>query len=174
MDRFLNELAVESRPKTGHELSQKALAQAREVGRRPQDDGEEAPAGMPTSNGRSIEPFSWEMYFDAFVRKLNRSAAFVQREPGSRESRATGKALVRISLNADGSLKSYRVLRAADREMELDYVKRVVEQASPFSAFPPDIRSATDSLTILLCIFPPREGEGGGFARSFGDQDCKG
>jgi hypothetical protein len=174
MDQFLNELALESRPKTGYELAQKALAQARQVERRAQDDGEAEPAGKPTSNGRTIEPFSWEMYFDAFVRKLNRSAAFVKREPGSRETRAIRKALVRISLNADGSLKSYRVLRAADRDAELDYIRRVVEQASPFSAFPPDIRDATDSLTILLCIFPPREGEGGGFARSFGEQDCKG
>ena len=52
-------------------------------------------------------------------------------------------------------------------------IKRVVEQASPFSAFPPDIRSAADSLTILLCIFPSHGGQGSGFMRSFGDQDCK-
>jgi hypothetical protein len=110
------------------------------------------------------------MYFDAFVRKLNRSAAFVKRDSSSRGIR---KALVRISLNSDGSLKSYRVLRAADQEAELDYIKRVVEQASPFSAFPPDIRSAADSLTILLCIFPSQGGQGSGFMRSFGDQDCK-
>jgi hypothetical protein len=122
------------------------------------------------SNGKSVEPFSWEMYFDAFVRKLNRSAAFVKRDL---PSRGTRKALVRISLNADGSLKTYQVLRAADQEAELDYIKRVIDQASPFSAFPPDIRSATDSLTILMCIFPPRDGEGGGFARSFGGQDCR-
>ena len=174
MDQFLNELAVETRPKTGSDLAQKALAQARQMGRRAQDDGEEAPAGTPTRNGQAIEPFSWELYFDAFVRKLNRSAAFVERAPASRQGRSTRKALVRISLNADGSLKSYRVLRAADRDAELDYIRRVVEQAAPFSAFPPDIRSATDSLSILLCVYPPREGEGGGFARSFGDEDCKG
>jgi protein TonB len=146
----------------------------RQMGRRAQDDGEEEPAGTPTRNGQAIEPFSWERYFDAFVRKLNRSAAFVARAPGSREGRATRKALVRISLNADGSLKSYRVLRAADRDAELDYIRRVVEQAAPFSAFPPDIRSATDSLTILLCVFPPGEGAGSGFARSFGGEDCRG
>ena len=80
---------------------------------------------------------------------------------------------MQISLNADGSLKSYRVLRAADQKAELDYVKRVIDQASPFSAFPPDIRSAADSLSVLMCIFPPHQGESGGFARSFGDQDCK-
>ena len=173
MDQFLNELAVEARPKTGYELAQRALAQARQMGRA-QDDGADEPAGTPKRNGQAIEPFSWERYFDAFVRKLNRSAAFVERAPASREGRATRKALVRISLNADGSLKSYRVLRAADRDAELDYIRRVVEQAAPFSAFPPDIRSATDTLSILLCVYPPHEGRGSGFARSFGDDDCKG
>ena len=171
MDQFLNDLAVESRPKNGSALSQRALAQARHEGLRPQDDGEEQPAGLPTSNGKTIEPLSWEMYFDAFVRKLNRSAAFVTRDS---VHQGTRKALVRISLNSDGSLKSYQILRAADQAAELDYIKRVVEQASPFAAFPPDIRSATDSLTILMCIYPPHEGEGGGFVRSFSDHDCKG
>lgn len=173
MDQFLKELAVEARPKTGYEMSQRALAQARQMGRQAQDDGEEEPAGTPTRNGQAIEPFSWERYFDAFVRKLNRSAAFVERPP-AREGRATRKALVRISLNADGSLKGYRVLRAADRDAELEYIRSVVEQAAPFSAFPPDIRSATDSLSILLCVYPPGEGGGSGFARSFGDEDCRG
>ena len=174
MDQFLNELEAEARPKTGYELAQRALAQARQMGRRAQDEGEDEPAGTPARNGQAIEPFSWERYFDAFVRKLNRSAAFVERAPVSRQGKVTRKALVRISLNADGSLKSYRVLRAADRDAELDYIRRVVEQASPFSAFPPDIRSATDTLTILLCVHPPREGGGSGFARSFGDEDCRG
>lgn len=173
MNQFLDELAVEARPKTGYELAQRALAQARQMARAP-DDGEDEPAGRPPRSGQAIEPFSWERYFDAFVRKLNRSAAFVERAPVSREGRATRKALVRVALNADGSLKSYRVLRAADRDAELDYIRRVVEQASPFPAFPPDIRSATDTLTILLCVYPPREGGGGGFARSFGDEDCRG
>lgn len=172
MDQFLDELAAEARPKSGGEVAQQALAQARQAGRGPQDGGAEDPAGTSASNGQTVEPFSWEMYFDAFVRKLNRGAAFVKRDPGARGSRGTRKALVRISLNADGSLKSYRVMRAADREAELDYIRRVVEQAAPFSAFPPDIRGATDTLNILLCVYPPHEG-GGGFARSFGDEDCR-
>jgi hypothetical protein len=110
------------------------------------------------------------MYFDAFIRKLNRSAAFVKNE-----KRASGshKALVEIALNADGSLKSYRVLRSGDQAAEIAYIKSVVERASPFSAFPPDIRRAVDSLSINMCIRPADDGIGGGFSRSYGDQDCR-
>lgn len=169
MDNFLNELATQAKPPTGRELSKKALAMARQLGRA-QDDGEEEPAGQRGGDGKVIEPFSLEMYFDAFVRKLNRSAAFVNKAP---RVRGAHKALVQISLNPDGSLKSYRVLRSGDQEAEIAYIKSVIDRASPFSAFPPDIRNSTGALSILMCIYPPGEGGGGGFSRSFGGQDCK-
>lgn len=170
MDKFLNGLSAQPKPPKGGELSQRAIAMARQSGQRPLDDDEDMAPSPPTANGKAIEPFSLEMYFDAFVRKLNRSAAFVKNVPRARGSR---KALVQISLNSDGSLKSYRVLRSADQEEEIAYIKSVIDRASPFSAFPPDIRNVRDSLSILMCIFPAHEGEGGGFSRSFGDQDCK-
>ena len=50
--------------------------------------------------------------------------------------------------------------------------KRVVERASPFAAFPPDIRKERDSMSIRMCVYPAREGEGGGFSRSWGSQGC--
>ncbi len=170
MDKFLNGLSAPSKPPTGAELSQRAIAMARQAEQSPQEDAEDTASSPLTANGKAIEPFSLEMYFDAFVRKLNRSAAFVKNVP---RARGFHKALVQISLNSDGSLKSYRVLRSADQEEEIAYIKSVIDQASPFSAFPPDIRKAKDSLSILMCIYPAHEGEGGGFSRSFGAQDCK-
>jgi hypothetical protein len=169
MNRFLNGLAAKPRPATGLDLAQRALAMASQIGRTPQDQGEDKPAGTLVGDGKAIEPLSWEMYFDAFLRKLNHSAAFVPRPAGVEGGH---RALVLIALNADGSLKDYRVLRAADQQSEIGYVKRVLERAAPFSAFPPDIRKATDSLTITMCIYPPHDGWGGGFSRSFGGQDC--
>lgn len=171
MDKFLNELGKQSRPPTGYELSQRAMAMARQMARgQSQDDGEDVTPKLPTANDKAVEPFSLEMYFDAFVRKLNRSAAFVRNDPRARGSR---KALVQISLNPDGSLKNYRVLRSADQEAEIAYIKSVIDRAAPFSAFPPDVRNVTGSLSILMCIYPAREGAGSGFSRSFGDQDCR-
>ncbi|MFN3398260.1 MAG: hypothetical protein ACK4ZS_06970 [Sulfurimicrobium sp.] len=170
MDKFLDGLAARPRPPGGDELAQRALAMARQMGKPPRDEeGDEAPDPVP-ANGKAIDTFSLEMYFDAFIRKLNRSAAFVRHDPGARGYR---KALVLISLNPDGSVKNFRVLRSADQEVEIAYIKNVIDRASPFSAFPPDIRSARDSLSVLMCIFPARDGEGEGFMRSFGAQDCK-
>ena len=171
MGKFLKELAVEAKPPSTQELPAKALAMARQMGRSSQYDGVDHESKPAAGKGKFIEPYSLEMYWDAFLRKLNRSAAFVTNE---RRTRGQRKALVEISLNSDGSLKSYKVLNSADQEAEIAYIKSVVERASPFSAFPPDIRKAQDSLTIRMCIYPVHAGEGGGFSRSSGAQDCRG
>ena len=164
MDKFLNEPPAPA--PTGRQLADNALAMARQPGRQPRD--EEETSGQPA--GKAVEPLSMEMYFDAFVRKLNRSAAFVTNDTRHQGSR---KALVQIALNPDGSLKSYRILRAADQQAEIAYIRKVLDQAAPFSPFPPDIRNALGALTIQMCIYPPHDGGGGGFSRSFGGQDCR-
>jgi hypothetical protein len=168
MDKFLSELAAPAKPSSGREMSQKALLAAREIARQPLGLEEGGAAIQQSAKGKVIEPFSMTMYFDAFVRKLNRSAAFVKNEP---RGKGVGKALVQISLNQDGSLRTFRVLRADDLQAEIAYIKSVIDRASPFSAFPPDIREATDSLSILMCILPASAG-GSGFSRSLNGQDC--
>lgn len=173
MDKFLGELnesGARPKPATGQELSKKALAMARQLGRSMDEDGIDAESKPATGDGKVIEPYSLAMYFDAFIRKLNRSAAFVKNEKRENGSR---KALVEITLNADGSLKSYRVLRSGDQAAEIAYIKSVVERASPFSAFPPDIRRSVDALSISMCIRPADDGIGSGFSRSYGGQDCR-
>ena len=165
MSKFLDELAAEARPPGGHELAEKARTMARQMRPPGRDDDPETP-----SAGGAIEAYSLAMYFDSFIKKLNRSAAFVKNDPRRPGSR---KALVEITLNADGSLKNYRVLRSGDQAAEIAYIRSVIERASPFSAFPRDLRQASDSLSILMCILPAQSGSGGGFSRSFGAQDCR-
>ncbi len=167
MDNFLKELASPAQPPANAELAQRARTMARQ-GEQQDDDG--VPADRSAAAVKTVDPFSLEMYFDAFVRKLNRSAAFVKNDPRARGSR---KALVEISLNKDGTLRSYRVLRSGDQEAEIAYIKSVVDRAAPFSAFPPDISSGREVMSVLMCIYPARAGGGSGFSRSFGAQDCR-
>lgn len=168
MDEFLRQLAEESRPRKGADMIQQAYQMARELGRRDPERVESAPRHAP--GGRPVEPFSLEMYFDAFLRKLNRSASFVKRQTGPGGSR---RALVQITLNADGSLQSYKVLRAADQQTEISYIRSVVERAAPFAAFPRDIREATGALTVMMCITPSLGGDGAGFVRLFPGEECR-
>jgi hypothetical protein len=170
MDNFLNELkpAAPPPPKTGADMAQQALAMARQIGRQPQASDEES-AEQATSS-KAVEPFSLQMYFDAFIRKLNQSAAFIKDDPSSR---GIHKALVKITLNPNGTLKSYRILRVGDQQKQIAYIKRVIDLASPFSPFPSDIRDAMGAFSVFICIYPAREGEGGGsFLRSSGGAEC--
>lgn len=169
--RFREELyPPPPKPPSGAELAQRALAMASGIAR--EQSGEEQRKSERTANARdAIDPYSMELYFDAFVRKLNRSAAFVKNE---RREKGAKVAVVEVSLNADGSLKSYKILTAADQQAEIEYVRQVVEQAAPFAAFPSDIRKRIDSLSIDICILPGRFGaDAGMFSRTFDGRDCR-
>lgn len=175
MDKFLSELAAEAKPlpksQQGKELAAQALATARMPETPPEGTGSPPVPESPRlgTARKPMDAFSLEMYFDAFVNKLNRSAAFVKKE-----TRKSGyrKALVQILLNPDGTLKSYEVLRSGDQESEIAYIKSVVDRASPFSAFPRDIAGAAEVLSIFICIVPS-SGDGGGSFSKTSAQECR-
>lgn len=174
--RFLDEIRPAPPPASGARLAQQALATARDLARggadEPEDERREAPLRTPRAarNEAGASPLSMELYFEAFVQKLNRSAAFV---PNDRRERGADVAVVQVQLNADGTLRRYRILSAADQQSEIDYVRRVVERAAPFAAFPPDLRRSNASLSFEICILPARaSATGGGFSRTFGGRNC--
>ena len=171
MDNFLNELAAEAKPQRGRDLAAQALANARQPENLPAGDPNPASAETqktgPARN--SLSAFSLEMYFDAFLTKLNRSAAFVKKD-----TRKSGyrKALVQVLLRPDGTLKSYEVLRSGDQEIEIGYIKSVVDRATPFSAFPRDIAGVAEVLAIYICITPSGSDGTGSFSRA-SPQECR-
>lgn len=167
MNRFLDELGP---AKAAPSLAQRSLAMAQQVAREQPRDGDgigEVVERLP--NSPPIDPFGLEMYMDGLVKKLNRSAAFVRNDPRTKGLRV---ASVLVRLNPDGSLNNFRILNAADQQDEVDFIRRVVEQAVPFSAFPGDIRRSAKTLSLLICIQPPRAGSGFGFTRHAEGRGC--
>lgn len=163
MDSFLDELEKAPKPT----LAQRSLAMAREQQRAMAAREEAAEALLELRpNAPPVSPFSLDAYLDGMVRRMNRSAAYVQRaarNPGLRP------AAVQFRLNPDGSLKSFVVLNAGDQAEEIAFIKAVVERSIPFSPFPPDIDRAARSLGITICIRPGSSGEDGiGFTRISG------
>lgn len=160
MDNFLRELDNQPRPT----LAQRATAMARAdaVGQaRAEASGQDVLERLPDSP--PVDPFSLEMYLDSLVRKLNRSAGFVQSDP---RARGVKTAQVRVRLNPDGSLLDFQVVRAADQFTEIAYIRSVVERAIPFAPFPVDLRRSARSLTMMICILPPSLSGGIGFTRN--------
>jgi len=170
MEQFLSSLSAQPKPLTGQDLEQRALAMARSLPPS-QEDNDIREMAQKLTNAK-VERFSLEMYFDALFRKMNRSAEMVKPD-----KRLMGKqiAAVKIVVNKDGSVKSFTILWAADQQSEIAYIKAVVAQAAPFPLFPADIRSATDTIVLQVCIIPGRyaDGSGASFSRMTNGQGCR-
>jgi hypothetical protein len=167
MDGFLNELADQAKTAPKPTLAQRSLAMAREAGRHMAREDAAGDALLELRpNGPPANPFSLEMYLDGLVRRLNRSAGFVNSE---RKHKGVQTAAVQFRLNPDGSLKSFVVLNAADQADEVAFIKAVIERSVPFSPFPPDIDKAARSLGVTICIRPGYNSEPG-FSRMQGSR----
>jgi len=164
MNSFLRELERQPQASPRPSLAQRSLAMAREFGRqqaRQEQEGSEILERLP--NSEPPDPFSLEMYLDALVKKLNRSAGFVRNDP---RTRGLKNAAVRVRLNPDGSLQSFKILNAGDQQDQIAFVRSVVEQSVPFAPFPSDLRRSAKSLNMTICIQPAQSGSGGfGFSR---------
>lgn len=170
MNDFLDELSAEAR--VAPTLAQRSLARARDLAR--EQAAAEAMAletleRLP--NSPPVDAFGLEMYMEALLKKLNRSAQYVRNDPRSQGLKV---AAVQVRLNSDGSLKHFRVLNAADQQDEIEFIRRVVTQAVPFAAFPEDLRRSAQSLSMIICIMPSRTGGGGfGFTRNPDGRACR-
>lgn len=163
MNDFLRELEGQAQARPRPDLAQRSLSMAREFARqqaRQEREGSEILELLP--NAQPVDPFSLEMYLDALVKKLNRSAGFVRNDP---RSHGVKKASVQVKLNPDGTLKSFRIVNAGDQQDQIAFIKSVVEQAVPFAPFPGDLRRSASALNMVICI-QPAGGSGGGFGFS--------
>lgn len=163
MNDFLRELESQAKGSPRPDLAQRSLSMAREFARQQgkQDrEGSEVLDLLP--NAQPVDPFSLEMYLDALVKKLNRSASFVRNDP---RTQGVKKASVQVKLNPDGTLKSFSIVNAGDQKDQIAFIKSVVEQAVPFAPFPSDLRRSASALNMMICI-QPAGGSGGGFGFS--------
>lgn len=163
MNDFLRELESQAKAAPRPDLAQRSLSMAREFARQQgkQDrEGSEILELLP--NAQPVDPFSLEMYLDALVRKLNRSAGFVRNDP---RSLGVKKASVQVKLNPDGTLNNFRIVNAGDQKDQIAFIKSVVEQAVPFAPFPGDLRRSASALNMVICI-QPAGGSAGGFGFS--------
>ncbi|PKN41813.1 MAG: hypothetical protein CVU59_13770, partial [Deltaproteobacteria bacterium HGW-Deltaproteobacteria-17] len=125
MADFLGTLARKPKPRSGRELAQQALAAAGKAGEAYEQENGDRGASLRSSptKGKPIERISLDLYFDAFINKMNQSARSVKRPE---TSAGYGKALVEIAIGVDGSVTAFHVLRAANQQAEIEYVRAVV------------------------------------------------
>ncbi|GAA5175112.1 hypothetical protein GCM10025771_06410 [Niveibacterium umoris] len=154
MNRFLESLEQEAREQPS--LAQHSLAMARQIGREATSGFDEGSVSLEQVPGSPVvDRFSLKLYYRALVDKLNRSKGHVRAEP---KQVGYKDLLVQLRLNANGTIRSFDVLSAADQADQIAYIKQVIERAAPYSAFPPDINRSAQSMTIRMRIVPLRGG----------------
>ena len=68
--------------------------------------------------------------------------------PEAAKGKAYGSLLLSVIIRADGSVQQVLVDRSSGHRVLDDAARRIVQMASPYAAFPPDIARDTDIIEI--------------------------
>jgi protein TonB len=93
------------------------------------------------------QEFKYANYMSEWVRKVER-VGNLNYPDEARRSGISGKLMMDVSLNADGTVRDIRILRPSGYQVLDDAAVRIVNLASPYLPFPPEIRKDADVLHI--------------------------
>jgi protein TonB len=91
--------------------------------------------------------FRYANYMSEWVRKVERVGNLNYPDAARREG-ITGKLLLDVALNPDGTIRNITVLRPSGHSLLDEAAVRIVNLAAPYAPFPPDIRKDADVLHI--------------------------
>ncbi len=97
-------------------------------------------------NARTQE-YKYAAYMEAWRAKVERIGNLNYPEEAKRRH-LTGSLVLDVSLRNDGSIKEIFVMRSSGQKLLDDAAIRIVQLASPFASFPPEIRSEADEVSI--------------------------
>lgn len=97
-------------------------------------------------NARTQE-YRYALYMDAWRAKVERIGNLNYPEEAKRRH-LTGSLVLDVALKADGTVASISVLRSSGQKLLDDAAVRIIELASPFAPFTPEMRGETDILHI--------------------------
>jgi len=97
--------------------------------------------------GARAEEYRFARYVEDWRLKVERVGNLNYPE-AARAKKLYGSLLLTVGIRSDGTLESVALDRSSGQKILDTAAKKIVETASPFAAFPPDIRRDTDILYI--------------------------
>lgn len=91
--------------------------------------------------------YKYATYMDTWRARVERIGNLNYPERAKRAN-LTGSLVLNVAINANGSVDHIAVVRSSGKKLLDDAATRIVELASPFKPFPPEIRRETDILHI--------------------------
>lgn len=131
---------------SGYDLAEAAKAMARleaEIGKST-DEYNKRP--RKKNIGVRTSEYRFAQYLEDWRQKVERVGTL--NYPPEARGKLYGSLVLTVSINADGRVQSIEVNRSSGYRVLDDAARRIVQLASPYAPFPPDIRRDTDILEI--------------------------
>jgi protein TonB len=93
------------------------------------------------------QEYKYANYMSEWVKKVER-VGNLNYPAAARRARISGKLMMEVALNADGTVHEISILRPSGEPIIDEAAKRIVNLAAPFPPFPPEILENTDILNI--------------------------
>lgn len=97
--------------------------------------------------GARTQEYRFATYVEAWRQKVEKIGNLNYPE-AAKDQKLYGRLRMTVSIKADGSIENVEINESSGYKILDDAARRIVEMASPYAAFPEDIRKDTDILSI--------------------------
>ena len=105
--------------------------------------------------GARVEEYRFAQYVEDWRLKVERIGTL--NYPEAARGKLYGSLVLTVILNAEGNVARIEMDRSSGHRVLDDAARRIVQMASPYAAFPPDIRRDTDELAITRTWYFTRD-----------------
>ena len=134
------------RPTTGLDLLDSAAAMARLEAQIERDMQEYSRRPRRKSIGARAREYRFAQYVEDWRQKIERIGTL--NYPEAARGKLYGSLMLTVTIRADGRVETVDIVRSSGHQVLDDAARRIIQLASPFAPFPPDIRADTDLLEI--------------------------
>ena len=96
--------------------------------------------------GARTEEYRFAQYIESWRQKIERIGTL--NYPEAARGKLYGSLVLTVAINADGVATQIEINRSSGYKLLDDAARRIVQMASPYSPFPPDIKRDTDVIEI--------------------------
>ena len=131
---------------SGIDLAESARAMARLEGEISKTTDDYSKRPRKKFIGARAEEYRFAQYIENWRQKIERIGTL--NYPAEARGKLYGSLLLTVSINADGSVMRIDINRSSGHKVLDESARRIVQMASPYSPFPPDIQRDTDVIEI--------------------------
>lgn len=131
---------------SGQELASSALAMARLEAEISKNVDEYNKRPRKKNIGTRADEYRFAQYVEDWRLKVERVGTL--NYPEAAKGKLYGSLILSVSIQSDGTVQKIEINRSSGHKVLDDAARRIVQMASPYASFPPDIRRDTDIIEI--------------------------